>query len=145
MARLEKSTVIRAEPEEVWGMLFWDRIPEWLSGFKSAEYTSEVKDTVGATAHVVSEAAGVKVEWDVEITGYEENERATWRSTGGDVTAIGLTNLERAEGGTRVSFMIDYDLPYSVLGRIVDRLVVGRETERDIERGLETLKRTLEG
>lgn len=63
----------------------------------------------------------------------------------GDLTAIGLTTLERAEGGTRVSFMIDYDLPYSVLGRIVDRLVVGRETERDIERGLETLKRTLEG
>jgi len=144
LARVEKSIEIGAPPEKVWPMLYWDRLPEWLNGIKEAEYTSEEKDSVGATAHVVGETARIKVEWDIEITEYIENKKATWRSTAGNLTAIGLTTLKPTEVGTELTLMMDYDLPYSILGKIVDKLMVGREMEKGFERSLEKLKKILE-
>ena len=144
MARIEKSIEISATPQKVWEMLFWDRIPEWFDGIKEAKYTSEDKESVGATAHVVSETAGVRAEFDVEITEYVMNERATWRTTAGNFTAVGLTTLDPTEAGTRLTFVIDYDLPYSILGKVIDKLLVGREFEKGIGTGLEKLKNILE-
>ena len=135
LARIEKSIEVKASTEKVWPMLYWDRLPDWLEIIKAAEYTSEEKNNVGATAHVTVETAGVNVEWDVEITEYIEDEKATWRSTAGNLTAIGLTILRQTEAGTKVTFVIDYELPYSVLGKIIDKLMVSREAERGIERG----------
>jgi hypothetical protein len=40
--------------------------------------------------------------------------------------------------------MIDSELPYSILGKIIDKLVVSRSFERSIERGLAKLKTMLE-
>jgi len=144
MARIEKSIEINAPPEEIWKMLYWNRIPEWLDIIKNAEYTSKERDTVGATAHVVGEAAGIKVEWDVEITEYVKNKSAKWRTTGGNLTAIGESNLKVTEKGTQLIFIIDSELPYSILGKIIDKLVVNRESEKGIEKGLKKLKALLE-
>lgn len=144
MARIEKSIEIAVPPEKVWPMLFWDRIPEWLDGIKEAEYKSEEKDSVGATAHVVGETAGLKVEFDVEITEYTEYEGASWRTTTGNFTAIGFTILKPTEMGAELTLVIDYDLPYSILGKIVDKLLVGRDMENGFESGLGKLKNMLE-
>ena len=144
MARIDKSIEINTTPGRVWEMIYWDRIPEWLETIIKAEYASENKDQAGATAHIEAEAAGVKAEWDVEVTEYVKNEKAAWRTTSGNFTAIGLTTLTSKEGSTQMRFMIDYDLPHSILGRIIDKLVVGRAVEEDIERGMKKLKDILE-
>jgi uncharacterized membrane protein len=143
VARIEKSIEIRAEPSTIWELLFWDRIPEWMDMIQTGEYTSPAKDMVSATAHVVSRVAGITAEWDLEITEYDKWSKAAWRTTGGDLTAIGLTTLTPTNAGTRLTLMMDYELPYSVLGQIIDKLRVRREAEKSIERGLETLQRRL--
>jgi uncharacterized membrane protein len=144
LARIDKSVEINTTSDKVWEMIYWDRLPEWLGTIKKAEYTSENKDSVGATAHINAEAAGVKAEWDVEITEYVKNEKAAWRTTAGNFTAIGLTTINPTEAGTKIRFVIDYDLPYSILGGIIDKLRVGRGIEKDIEEGLRKLKNILE-
>jgi len=144
LARIEEAIEIGVPPNKVWPMLFWDRLPEWLDAIKEAKYTSEDKDSVGATAQVVGETAGIRAEWDVEITEYIKSEKARWRTTGGNLTAIGLTTLEPIKAGTKLTFVIDYDLPYSILGKIIDKLLVSREVEKGIKRGLGKLKSTLE-
>ena len=93
LAKIDKTVQIRVPTEKVWPMLLWDRIPEWLEGIKKAEYTSDEKDQVGATAHVVAESSGIEVEFDIEITEYTKNRAASWRTTGGNFTAIGYSIL----------------------------------------------------
>lgn len=144
MARVEKSIEIEVTPDRIWEMLFWDRIPEWLEGIKEAIYTSEEKRNVGATAHVKAETAGVKVEFGVEITEYVENEGAAWRTTAGNFTAIGSTILKPTKIGTELTLMMDYELPYSILGKIVDKVLVSKETADGFQEGLEKLKEMLE-
>lgn len=144
LTRIEKSIELAVPAETVWPMLYWDRLSEWLDIITSAEYTSSEKDRVGATAHVVGETAGIRAEWDVEMTAYDKPREATWRTTGGTLTAIGVTTLTPTVAGTRLTFMIDSELPYSILGQIVDKLMVSRSTARSIERSLAKLKTLVE-
>jgi uncharacterized membrane protein len=149
MTRIEKSILIKAPPEKIWEMMAWDRVPEWMDGMKSAEYTSEVstledKLEVGATAHTVLQYAGIKVENELENTECIVNEKSSYRSVSGDMTTFGSMILEPIEEGTKVKFITDYELPYSILGKIVDKLFVQREGEKGVEESLEKLKNILE-
>ena len=144
MARMEKSIDFAVPAEKVWPMLLWDRLPEWLDIITAAEFTSPEKEGVGATAHVIGETAGVRAEWDVEITEYDKPWKATWRTTGGNLTAIGVSTLTPTETGTRLTFILDTELPYSILGKIIDKLVISRNFESSMERGLAKLKTMLE-
>ena len=109
--------------------------------FQKVECTSQKRDCVGATFHVVGEIAFMKSEFDVEITELVENEKAAWRSTLG---GFGKSSLNPTEAGTDLIFVINYALPYSIFGKVLDKLMVGREIEKSVEKGLEKLKSILE-
>ena len=144
MTRIEQSIEINAAPREIWPMIRWDRVPEWMDIIKKVEYTSEQKETVGVTAHWIGEAGGVKSEWDTETTEWEVNERGAWRSTCGTFTGIGSLTLNPSETGTKATFMMDYDLPYSILGKIIDKLRVYKAVEKGTTRALIKLKEMVE-
>ena len=87
--------------------------------------------------------SGRTIEWDSVITEWEENRRLTWHCeepTKNDGTFL----LEPTERGTKVTFIMNYELPYSVLGMIIDRLKVSKEIERDIAEALSRLKEKVE-
>lgn len=48
------------------------------------------------------------------------------------------------EKGTKVSLMMDYELPYSILGMIIDKLKVEKEFTSVIDEALESAKQILE-
>ena len=144
MARIEQSIEINASAEMIWPIIRWDRVPEWMDIIKKVEYTSKEKDSVGATAHWIGEAGGVKSEWDTETTEWETNKRGAWRTTGGTFTGVGAMTLSPTRTGTKATFMMDYDLPYSILGKIIDKLRVQRAIEKGTTRALEKLKKTSE-
>ena len=146
MARIEKSIEIKAPPEKVWEMLAWDRATEWIGDMMtSMEYTSEVRTVedkfkVGVSAHALTHS---KMEYDLEITESTENEKMTTRSTSGNMTAIGTFTLKPTEAGTEMTYVVDYEMSWGILGKIIGKL--GRRSgEKDTERYLEKLKSILE-
>lgn len=143
-ARIEKSIEIKASPEKVWPMTDWDRTPEWYDTFKKVEYTSKEKNRVGSTVHIIGEVVGVKAEWDAETTELIENEKKSWRSTGGNFTGIGSTVLSPTKDGTKVTMMMDYELPHSILGKLIDKLRVSKALEKSFDIGLKKLKDIME-
>lgn len=140
MARIEKSIEINATAEKLWPVVFWDRVPEYVDVMKSAVYTSKEKACVGATAHINGEVGGRKSEWDAETTEWIVNKKHAWRSTGGDFTAIGSMTFNPIKGGTKATFVMDYALPYSILGKLIDKLRVSKEMDNSMERGMKILK-----
>lgn len=140
MTKVERSIEIKASPEKIWELISWDRFPEWYPYIKKSKYTSKKRAGVGATAHVIGDAEGQKFEYDAEVTEYVENERAAWRTTSGNWTAFGSTTLKPTEVGTKVTIAMNYELPYSILGKIIDKLKVRKSMEKGLERALENLK-----
>jgi len=48
------------------------------------------------------------------------------------------------EKGTRVTYMIEYRLPFGLMGRVIDNLIIRRLTEKGMEKTLQELKDLLE-
>jgi uncharacterized membrane protein len=144
LARIEKSIEIKAPGEKIWPMVFWDKVPEWMDQIKKAEYTSKYRDRIGATAHVMGDAGSIKAEWDAETTEWIENEKFAWRTTAGSLTGFGSFTLSAVKAGTKATFLMDYDLPYSFLGKLVDKLRVSKDLEKGTEKALKKLKEITE-
>ena len=140
MAKIEKSIEINAPIEKVFSLINWDRVPEYYDSIKKVEWTSKPKMEVGATVHVLSEIAGAKGEWDAEITEYKDNEKVSWRTTGGNMTIIYNALLEPAKTGTKLTTSFDYELPYSILGKLIDKLRVHKAMENETEKALQKMK-----
>ena len=142
MGRIEKSIEIKAPPEKVWEMLAFDKAQEWMDGWKSVKYTSEVhtpedKYKVGASAHITEH-----VKYDFEITESLKNEKIVWRSN--KFSMIRSHTLKPTEMGTEVAIVFDYTSSYSILGKIVDKAGGVRIARKEIEKSLEKLKSILE-
>ncbi len=73
-----------------------------------------------------------------------ENVRHAWRSIGGSFTGFGSFNLAPTDNGTKVSMMMDYELPYSIFGKLLDKLKFQKAFEKTIEEGLARLKEITE-
>ena len=109
---------------------------------KSHEITSEQRYGVGTTTHCVMEQAGRIIEWDTVVTEYVENEKLAWHC---DKPARndGIFVFELTADGTKVSFKMDYDLPFSIIGMIIDKLKVTRAIEENVEEALVKIKEIL--
>ncbi len=148
MGRLEHSLEIEAPLEKVFA--FWAD-PKNLEKFSPEDAEIEVGVTsegplgVGSTWHVSGVLAGRKLELEQEYAEFEENRRLTLRQTKGDMKRFDTTMVfEATDKGTKMTMTQDYELPYSVLGKIMDKLKAGKDLERFMKTANEKAKRVLE-
>ena len=144
MARIEKTIEIKASPEEIWPLISLEKIAAWMRQIKKTEYASNERKGVGTIVHVWGKAGGVKCELEAETTDWTEYRSLAWRSVAGTLTGFGSVTLIPSQNGTIATFTIDYDLPYCILGKVVDKLRVYKALEKGFTLSLEKLKATLE-
>ena len=144
MAKIRKSIEIDAPLEAVFNYIKdLENMPEWMTSCESHKITSEQKYGVGTTTHCVMEQAGRIIEWDAVVTEYIENRKQAWHCDKPSKND-GIFEFEPTEEGTKVTFTMDYDLPYSILGMIIDKLKVSKAIEKNVDEGLTKLKEILE-
>lgn len=144
MTRIDKSIEIAASPEDVWTAILPENMPQWFEPFEKVEWTSQEKHKAGSTFRVSSDMVDTKSSWDAVMTEVKENELGVWRTTSGSIDGVATASLSPTESGTRLSVSMDYKLPYSVIGRMLDKIRVQKELSRDFEVGLADLKYILE-
>jgi uncharacterized membrane protein len=145
LARIESSVVINAPSEKVFAKLVdFEGMPEWNDVIKEVKITSEKRKGVGVTFHQVAMAGDTLTESDAEVTEWIENERFDVRSTAGNLTFLGSNIVKPVTGGTEVTIVADYELPYSILGKIIDKLKVSKDISKNIESSNQNLKKLLE-
>jgi len=144
LTKIEKSIEIMTPPDKIFSFANWDNVPKLYDSIKKAEWTSKEKNKVGSTIHVHGELAGIKSEYDAEITEIIPNEKAAWRTTSGNVTVVYYMTLKPTKTGTMVTTSFDYEMPYSLLGKLIDKLRVHKALEKNTENGLNKLKDIME-
>ncbi|UCH36924.1 MAG: SRPBCC family protein [Candidatus Bathyarchaeota archaeon] len=152
MGRVETSIIIKSPPEKVWELLALDRWSEWQlgRGFTSlqieegVEFTSEVntpedKYRVGASARsqtyeniafkVMESLKNQKISYLIEEPGRHST-----------ITCV----LEPVVEGTWLTYSVNYDMPWGIIGKLLENMFKGR-FERQLEAEvLEKLKTILE-
>jgi carbon monoxide dehydrogenase subunit G len=53
-------------------------------------------------------------------------------------------SFEPTAKGTKLTVTNDYEVPYSILGKLVDKIMVRKNIEKAMERNLKNIKKALE-
>lgn len=137
-----KSITINRSPEEVYR--YWrnfENLPGFMSHLESVQIIDERR------SHWVAKApAGMKVEWDAEITEDRPNELIAWRSLeGADVKNSGSVRFAPAPTGrgTEVKVSILYNPPGGATGAGIAKLF-GEEPEQQIKGDIYRFKQVME-
>ena len=143
--KIEKSVKISAPPEKVF-VLLTDRkeLPKWNKLIKEARVSSKEQMGVGSTVHYVGEAGGARGEWDSETTEWVKDKKYAWRTTSGDVAMLVAWTLKQIDGATELTYEIRYELPYSILGKIINKLKASKDIENGMIAALQNLKQLSE-
>jgi len=143
LGKLTKSIEIEASPEKVFTFINdMKKMNEAGKGFVEGEDTSEGPVGVGSTVHFVT-ASGM--EYDVEVTEFVKNKKKASRTIGaGKVKMTQSWTLEPTAKGTKLTYNTEYELPYSYLGKLIDKLKVSKDLEKEVGKMLENIKKALE-
>jgi len=146
LGKVTKSFEIEASPEKVFAFILDSKkLNEIGKGNLEMEPTSKEPVGVGSTSHWVATAGGNQQEWDMEVTEFVKNKKAVARTIGASKFKSTISYaVEPTAKGTKLTYSMDYELPYSVLGKLVDKLKVGKDMEKNIGAMMENLKRALE-
>jgi uncharacterized membrane protein len=146
--RIGSSVFINAPVERVFTRVArHDTCNDWLEFVSGASYTSKEKAGVGSTAHHSGRVMGRKMEWDGRVTEWVENGSIVWEAISGTPKAMGMraeNRVEKEGDGTRYSLDVEYAAPYSVLGRIMDLIIIRRSIRKSVQHSTQNLKRILE-
>jgi len=83
------------------------------------------------------------MEWDMTLTYFEENKKVRWHTE----KPSKMTNtliLEPTSKGTMLTHIVEYELPYSYLGKIIDKFRVRKSVEKEMSSWLENAKNLIE-
>jgi uncharacterized protein YndB with AHSA1/START domain len=151
MGRVESSIEIEAPIEKVFVFLSNPKNQEKIfvdSDFK-VEEVSKQPVGVGTRFRISAVIGGRKVKshWH-EFVEFEENRRIVDREVKGGGGVLKREDLTFVFGttdrGMKLTITEDYEFPYSVLGKIVDKLMARKGFERWIQSGAKKAKEVLE-
>ena len=116
----------------------WTQFEEFPGFMDAVESVTQVDDT---HLHWTAKIAGVRKEWDAEITQQEPDQRVAWASTTGARNA-GAVDFHRLDDNrTRITLTMDID-PDGVVEKIGDAVGV---PDRQVESDLKRFKEFIEG
>ncbi|MEM0446083.1 MAG: SRPBCC family protein [Candidatus Nitrosocaldus sp.] len=151
MATISKEVIIDAPVKEVF--TYFAR-PEHMSEQFPKEIGMnvipiEVKEGfgVGTVFRITGNFGGKVLEWDCETLEYIPERKIVAKQIDGPFKKwmITVEFEDVGEDRTRTRMTVDYDLPLSFIGSIMDKVKIEKEAERGIENGLYRVKALLEG
>jgi uncharacterized membrane protein len=110
------------------------------------ELVDSVRQTGEGRWHWVARVAGMRVEWDVEVTEDRPNERIAWRSLpGAKLATSGVVHFEPAPGGrgTEVTVEMEYAPPGGAVTAQLATLL-GQAPEQRVQEDLRRFKQLME-
>jgi carbon monoxide dehydrogenase subunit G len=143
--KVERQIDLGAPREEVYRLLMDpNRLRDWVTIHERFEDApEELAQGAQMTQRLKVARQRFSVRW--KVTEDERPSRVKWEGSGPAGTSARVVyELEERDGGTRFSYLNEYELPGGAAGRIAGR-AVSAAAGREVERSLERLKQLLEG
>lgn len=109
----------------------------------------EVKEGfgVGTVFRINGNFDGKKLEWDCQTTEYIPHKKIVAKQVRGPFKRWQVTVEfeELGEKKSRTGISVEYDMPFGLLGSLMDKVKLRKTAERGVENGLYRVKALLEG
>jgi ribosome-associated toxin RatA of RatAB toxin-antitoxin module len=148
LTKIERSIVIEAPVEKVFAFVNdFDNFLKTQPPEMEMEVLSrdEGPNRVGHITKVKTTVGNQVVESEVETTEFVENEKVVMEQKGGAMKKMIMTDtFEPTDGGTKWTAIVEYELPYSLLGKLVDKLKFRKELEKSSDYYVNKTKELIE-
>jgi len=143
MAKVSRKFTVKRKPEAVIDYISdVENHPAFIPALKSVANIAGDPKRKGTHWDWTFVMAGVEINGKAETADYQAGKRYSFKTTGIDSTFI--YTVEAADGGSRVTADVAYEVPQGVLAKIADKTVVERMNERDADKAAQTLKTILD-
>jgi hypothetical protein len=141
------SREINASPEEIFAFVVSTRMNEVWGEWMIGRWDKEGPVGVGSISHF--ETRGLLASFGAltgEVTEFELNKKMTLHSKDakGKMDATDTMLLEPTTDGTKATYITDYKVPYSVFGKLLDKVKISKDMENMHIKMLENLKQRIE-
>ena len=144
MTTIERSIFIKAAPEAVTAVSEdTHRLPEWFTGVEKVE-TDGNWPTVGSVAYLHMKSPGIAYKLTMTSLEHIAGEKLVAKMEGLS-TGTNSWHYAPENGGTAVSYKLEYSLSGDEAGQAMDKLIAERANEISIEQSLNNLKALVEG
>ncbi|MCW4033007.1 MAG: SRPBCC family protein [Candidatus Bathyarchaeota archaeon] len=148
MTKIEKSVIINAPVEKVYDLAI---DVDYFAKAQPPETETknitkpEKPPKVGRTWKMRMKTGDQVYEWKNEITELEENKKIVGRQKGGPFKKLEWTqSFESSNGGTKYTIVTEYDLPLSFLGKIIDKIKIEKEMDKNFDHYIKKTKELIE-
>jgi hypothetical protein len=69
-----------------------------------------------------------------------ENEKVVWRTKSGNIPGVYIATLNPSGNAFKITTSFDYQLPYSVFGKLMDKLRFSKVMQNESEKALQKMK-----
>jgi hypothetical protein len=142
-----QSIEIQASPEKVFAFIISERMNEVWGEWMEGKWTSKGPVGVGSISHFDTKGTlSTFGELTGEVTEFEKNKKMTihTKDTKGKMDATDALILEPTAKGTKTTYVTEYKVPYSVFGKLIDKVKISKDMEKMHIKMLENLKKALE-
>ncbi len=144
MPTIKRDIFIEAVPEAVTAVTEnAQRFPEWFTGLERMEVVGDWP-AVGSVGHFDMKAPGMAFRLSFTCLEYVEHEKLVV-DMDGLMKGTTTWQYEAVDGGTAVSYILDYTLADSAEGQEMGQLISQQANEISIGQSLEKLKALVEG
>jgi uncharacterized membrane protein len=139
MATVKKSTQINASIESVYNYITdHNNEPDWMPGMIEVHLTTGSGGSVGDRYQWRYKMAGMIFDGETTITEIIPNKKIVTESKGGIKSTFTFI-FEPNEEGTLLELIIDYTIPVPILGKIAEKIILGKN-EREADLAMENIK-----
>jgi uncharacterized membrane protein len=143
MAKLEKTLIINAPVEKVFGYMTEPaNLPEIWPSMVEVKAVKKMPEHVGASFNWVYKMAGMRFEGSSQVTEWVANQREVTKSTRG-IASTFTWKYKTENGGTKVTVEVEYTIPVPLLGKLAEAFIV-KQNEHEAEGMLANLKARME-
>lgn len=145
MPHVEQSIDINAPVDAVYHIIANqpERMAEWWPPIELQQRVTPPPTNLGSISRYVYNMMGVKIKGEHEVLDMTENQHLRVKTISGIDSQFDF-HFSPTDYGTNLTIRVDYTLPGSVLGQLLNRLAIEKKNEQDLEEGLQNLKSIVE-
>jgi ribosome-associated toxin RatA of RatAB toxin-antitoxin module len=144
MSKVTRRVSVKADPRTVMDYVSdVSNHPAFISALQSVENLSGDPCQPGTTWEWTFVMAGIEIRGRAETAECVPGKRFSFRTTSG-IESTFTYSVEPENHGVRLTIDVDYEVPSSVLAKLLDRAVVERMNEAEADRAAHNIKAILE-
>lgn len=142
MTKIEEKKIFESPVEKIWNFVIEpDNFPRYILGYIEGKILSENRTGINSEFEWYTKFFGHRLRSVEKTTEWKEYQKVAYHGTLAGAGFWSQMIFIKKNSNTELNIIIEYKMPYSVFGRLLDTLYFRRRVRREIKYSLNAIKK----